>query len=66
MLLTRDGFESVADWSTATLADLFEAASEDLGGHVYVEPEVAALPDYQAADRRRPEPLSPRAGSEGR
>jgi hypothetical protein len=49
LLITREGFESVDDWSTATLADLFDAASEDLGGHFSAEPEVVALPDYQAA-----------------
>jgi hypothetical protein len=46
LLVTREGFETVDDWSTATLADLFTATTEELGGHLFAAPEVAALPDY--------------------
>jgi predicted small secreted protein len=49
LLVTRQGFETVDDWSSATLADLFAATTEALGGHLYAEPDVAALPDYEAA-----------------
>jgi hypothetical protein len=50
-LLTRAGYESVDDWSTATLEDLFAVAGEELDelGYAEVTPEIAALPDYVAA-----------------
>lgn len=50
LLLTRAGYESIDDWSTATLADLFAAADDDLDGYSSVTPEIAALADYQAAN----------------
>lgn len=46
LLLTRAGYESVDDWSTATLQDLVAAAGEDLDGYIRVAPEVEALPAY--------------------
>jgi hypothetical protein len=50
-LLTRAGYESVDDWSTATLEDLFAVAGDELDdlGYAEVTPEIAALPDYVAA-----------------
>jgi hypothetical protein len=50
-LLTRAGYESVDDWSTATLEDLFAVAGDELDdlGYSEVTPEIAALPDYVAA-----------------
>jgi hypothetical protein len=50
LLLTRAGYESVPDWGSATLADLFAAADDDLEGYSSVSPEIAALADYQAAN----------------
>ena len=46
LLVSRAGYESVEDWSTATLEDLIAAAGEDLEGHVAVSPEIEALPEY--------------------
>jgi hypothetical protein len=50
LLLTRAGYESVDDWSTATLADLFTAADDALDGYSSVSPEVAELADYEDAN----------------
>lgn len=50
-LITREGYESVEDWSTATLTDLFAVAGEELDdlGYSEVAPEVASLPAFQEA-----------------
>jgi len=46
LLVSRTGYESVEDWSTATLEELVAAAGEELGGRVTVAPEIEALPAY--------------------
>lgn len=51
LLLTRAGYESVDDWSAATLDDLLAVAGEELDdlGYAEVAPAVEALDAYQAA-----------------
>lgn len=58
IVLGRRQAATVADWSTATLADLITATRSGVGGEVTVDDPIAALPDYASAlaeaDRRRP------------
>ena len=49
VVLTRKGAESVADWSTATLADLIKASGIGRGGEVRVDAAIAQLPGYVEA-----------------
>lgn len=49
LLLTREGYDSVDDWGSATLADLLDAASEARGGYSFAVTDVAALPGYREA-----------------
>ena len=50
VLLSREQAASVADWSTATLADLLRASRVGGGGGVKVDDAIAALPAYVEAD----------------
>ena len=49
VVLTRKGAESVADWSTATLADLIRASHIGRGTEVRVDAAIAQLPGYVEA-----------------
>ena len=46
VLLTRAQADSVADWSSATLADLIRASRTGKGGEIRVDEAIAKLPAY--------------------